>query len=166
MPYAWMIDPDDATRRRLHLSPHRSLSPHGFVTFFAASALLLALPILALLGQPALWFVLAFAAIAIWATWAALRRNDRDLSITEELVLSRDEARLTRRAADGSQRLWTANPYWVRVILYPTEGPVPDYLTLNGNDREVELGAFLTPEERKELAGELRAALAALRQPQ
>lgn len=54
----------------------------------------------------------------------------------------------------------------MQVRLTPAGGPVPDYLTLKGRDREVELGAFLTPEERKELAGELRAALADLRLPQ
>ena len=121
------------------------------------------MPLLALTGQPALWFVLAFAAPAVWAVWTALRRNARDLRLSEELIVTRNEARLTRRAPDGTEQVWTANPYWVRVTLYPTEGPVPAYLTLNGNDREVELGAFLTPEERRALVAELRAALAAPR---
>ncbi|MCB1513056.1 MAG: DUF2244 domain-containing protein [Hyphomicrobiaceae bacterium] len=44
------------------------------------------------------------------------------------------------------------------------DGPVEDYLTLAAQGREVELGAFLTPEERRELDRELRHRLAALRE--
>lgn len=161
MPYRW-TSPDTASRC-LTLTPHRAMGPRGFAAFIALTALLLAVPLLALTGQPALWFVLAFAVPAVWGIWSALRRNQRDLTLSETLTLTRDEARLTRRAPDGSEQVWTANPYWVRVTLYPTEGPVPDYLTLRGNDREVELGAFLAPDERRALAGELREELARLR---
>ena len=65
-------------------------------------------------------------------------------------------------AADGTKHLWQANPYWVRVTLHETGGRVPQYLTLSGNDREVEIGAFLSPEARLVLAAELRAAFAAV----
>jgi len=58
---------------------------------------------------------------------------------------------------------WEANPYWVRVALHAKGGPVPNYLTLSGGGREVELGAFLSPPERVELKSllerELRSAL-------
>ena len=45
-------------------------------------------------------------------------------------------------------------------------GPVEDYLVLSGGDeggRVVELGVFLSPEERRALRDELTARLAALR---
>jgi hypothetical protein len=47
--------------------------------------------------------------------------------------------------------------------LYPTQGPVPQYLTLRGNGREVELGAFLSEEERVALRDEVHSRLNALR---
>jgi uncharacterized membrane protein len=40
---------------------------------------------------------------------------------------------------------------------------VPNYLTLKGEAREVELGAFLSEEERVTLSEELQQKLAALR---
>jgi uncharacterized membrane protein len=40
---------------------------------------------------------------------------------------------------------------------------VPQYLTLSGNGREVEIGAFLSEEERLALYPELTAALARAR---
>lgn len=162
MPYCWT--PSSPTEpERLALWPHRSLGARGFVAFIAATAALSAVPLLALLGTSALWVVLVFALAALAAVWAALRRNSRDLTLTEVLTLTRDQVRLVRRAPDGREQVWTANPHWVRVSLYATQGPVPDYLTLTGGGREVELGAFLSAEERTALAVELGDLLAALR---
>ena len=45
-------------------------------------------------------------------------------------------------------------------------GPVPHYVTLKGAGREVEIGAFLTEEERRALEPALREALERLRRPQ
>jgi len=53
---------------------------------------------------------------------------------------------------------WQANRYWVTVHLHPKGGPVENYITLRGGDREVELGAFLDAEERANLYNELKGA--------
>jgi uncharacterized membrane protein len=45
--------------------------------------------------------------------------------------------------------------------MHNTGGPVPSYLTLRGAGREVELGAFLTQDERVTLERDLRSALRA-----
>ncbi|HEU0223312.1 MAG TPA: DUF2244 domain-containing protein [Paracoccaceae bacterium] len=46
------------------------------------------------------------------------------------------------------------------------DGKVENYLTLKAEGREIELGAFLAPEERVALKADIEAALAALRRPQ
>ena len=42
---------------------------------------------------------------------------------------------------------------------YETEGPVPHYITLRGKGREVEIGSFLSEEERIALYDDLLRAL-------
>jgi uncharacterized membrane protein len=42
---------------------------------------------------------------------------------------------------------------------------VPNYVTLSGAGREVEIGAFLSEDERKALYGELSDRVAKLAQP-
>lgn len=162
MPYEW--HPAD-TPESLTLWPYRSLPRRGFVWFIGGTAALLALPLLAVLGSPILWALLPFLLGAVAAIWFALEKSYRDGGIVETLTLTGDLVSLTRSGPKGRQQSWQANTHWVQVSLYPTGGPVPDYLTLRGAGREVELGAFLTPEERKTLASELRQRLRAARSP-
>ena len=86
MPYQFL--PASSLETRLRLWPHRSLTKGGFVWFIGATAALIALPLIALLGNPALWVLLPFLIAAIAAIWAALARSDRDGCIVEELVLT------------------------------------------------------------------------------
>ena len=51
-------------------------------------------------------------------------------------------------------------PTWVTPHLHVTGGPVPNYLTLRGGPREVEIGAFLSEPERLALRDELQRAFA------
>ncbi len=160
MPYEWL--PPEGDTRRLRLWPHQSLSARGFTVFIGVTAALIGVPALALLGSPMLWALLPFLIGAVWAIWFALRRNARDRRILEELTLAPAAVHLARHGPQG-RRDWEANTHWVRVDCHPTGGPVPNYLTLRGGPREVEIGAFLTEDERRALHSELQAQLASLR---
>ena len=97
---------------------------------------------------------------AVWAIWAALKRSWRDTDLFEEVSLWDDLIRVERHEPRRAAPLeWEANPYWVRAALHTKGGPVPNYLTLSGGGREVELGAFLTPVERVELKNWLEREL-------
>lgn len=160
MPYQWSPTPDAP---HLRLWPYQSLEPRGFVWFIGVTAATIALPLIAMLGSPVWWGLLPFIAAALAAIWYAIRRSARDRAITEELHLTPDLITLRRHGPRAAHKEWQANPHWVQVTLYPVEGPVPQYLTLRGNGREVELGAFLSEDERKALSRELRDRLHALR---
>jgi uncharacterized membrane protein len=159
MPYEWLPGPTP----HLRLWPHRSLSNAGFVTFISATVTLLAFPVLIMLGTPILWMLLPFPVAAVTGIWWALRRNDRDAAIVEDLHLTETEITLTRLGPHCKHATWQANPHWVQVHLYPTGGRVPQYLTLRGAGREVEIGAFLSEDDRLDLSVDLKEKLAAAR---
>ena len=148
---------------QVHAFPHQSMTPGGFVTFMGATVALIAVPLLAVLGTPVLWGLLPFFAAAIWGLWAAIARNRRDGRLTETLTLWPDRVELIRREPRGHIRRWDANPYWVSVHLHAGARPVEKYLTLKGGGREVELGAFLSPDERSALYEGLVDTLGRLR---
>jgi uncharacterized membrane protein len=153
MPYEW------TTPQHLRLWPHRALKPQGFVVFVGATALLMALPLLSLIGLGAMWVMLGFLGLALAGMWFALRLSWQRGVIVEDLSLEADQVKLTRRGPGDFYKEWQANRYWVRPVLHPRQGPVPQYLTLQGGPREVELGRFLSESERVALCAELQAAL-------
>ena len=162
MPYEW-LPPTTPDTQRLHLWPYRSLPRRGMVWFIGGTAALIALPLIAVLGSPVLWGLLPFLVLAIAGLWFALQRSYKDGEILEDLTLTPTKVSLTRHGPRGKHQSWEANPHWVRVDLHPTAGPVPNYITLKGGPREVELGTFLSEDERLTLSAELHRALAGLR---
>lgn len=146
------------------LWPHRSLSPEGFRWLMGLSAAAMFFPILALGGTAAAPALAPYAAVALFALWAFMKLSYRSGRVTEELRLWPDAIAVERREPWGRVKRWSANPYWVDVAVEDTR-KTARYLTLNGAGRRIELGAFLTPEERETLADELRTRLAGLRRP-
>jgi uncharacterized membrane protein len=164
MPYEWTkpAGGDNPPLHRLTLWPYRSLPRRGFVWFIGLTCALITLPLLALLGTKYLWIMLPFLVAAVGAIWYFLERSYKDGTIVEHLDIWRDTVRLTRKNPRSPDQTWEANPYWITTHTAPTGGPVPHYLTLRGGPREVELGVFLTPNERKTLQSEIIHTLANL----
>lgn len=141
------------------LWPHRSMTRSGFRWFMVALAAGLAIPLAAVWGTPVAPFLTPFLIAALVMAWLALRASNRSGRLVERLRLWPDAVAVERRDPRGRVLRWAANPYWVTVALTDTPA-VASYLTLKGAGRTIELGAFLTPEERVRLAAELRSALA------
>ena len=163
MPYLWNdTAPDDsgAVCHQLDLWPHHSLSVRGFVWVIGLTAAALALPLIAVLGTSVLWGLLPFALAVVAALWGAIRRSYR--SPAERLILSTDRLQVIRSDPGRPDRIWNTNPYWVRLQLR-RDGPVDSYLILTDGRRDIELGAFLSPQERIDLKHDLERRLGALR---
>lgn len=173
MPYEWTAPPADPAApgdtgpvASLVLWPHQSMTPRGFAIFISATALMLALPLLAVVGSPVLWGLLLFFIPVLAGVWFAIMRNKGDRAMHEELTLWPDRIELEHAPPRGPVLKWRANPYWVSVHLSPEGGRVENYLTLKGAGREVELGAFLSPQERVALKEELELRLAEIKAAQ
>jgi uncharacterized membrane protein len=153
-------DPPDLA---LTLWPNRSLSRRGWTWIVALLAAGFMLPLAGLAGTKAAWGMLPFLVAALAGLCLAVRRNHIDGRLREDLRLWPDLLTVVRREPDGRERRWHANPFWVRLKL--RDAHVEKYLTLEGNGREIELGAFLSPWERETLHADLVAALERARQP-
>lgn len=141
---------------QLVLRPRRVLTPRQFVVLFAV----IALPVAVVSGYSfamgnafALWFALldlAIVAVALRWVW---RSGDR----YERILLG--ESRLEVRRSPDDSAVFAAHPFWVRIS---TAGgrEAPDHLRLRSQGIDVEIGSFLPPCERAELAERLRWVLA------
>ena len=142
------------------LRPHRSLSRGQFRALLLAVAAISfgsTLPFV-IMGA---WPVAGFMGLDVLAVYLAFRRNYQDGTLVECLRLWPDLITVERREPRGAVRRWHAHPAWVKVMLFEN-ARIEKYLTLRGNGREIELGAFLSPDERIVLYTRLREALARL----
>ncbi|WP_324753047.1 DUF2244 domain-containing protein [Roseovarius sp. Pro17] len=159
MPYEWSPSATGTDATRLDMWPHRSLPRRGFAGFMLVTCIMISLPLFPLLGTVVLWGLLPFLAGAVVLLWWALERSYAAGRLHEALVIDAEEVALTRTNPRGDVQKWDCNAYWTQAQIYPSGGPVPYYITLRGSGREVELGAFLSEDERKALFDELRRAL-------
>jgi uncharacterized membrane protein len=155
MPYEWTQPIGDNIERQMDLWPFGSLPNKGFAIFIMTTFMFLTLPLYTVMGTAIFWGLFPFIIVAVWGMWFALRKNFRDRSILERLSIGTENCNLVRQNPKGDTQTWTCNPFWVRVHLHETGGPVPNYVTLSGNGREVEIGAFLSEDERKALYQDL-----------
>ena len=166
MPYEWSETQGSEGRvRRLRLWPHRSLPRKGFAAVILGAFAMIILPLFPLLGTVFVWELLPFLLLALAGLWWGLQRSYRDAQLLEELRIDPAQVHLRRIAPRGQMREWRCQSHWTRVQMHETGGPVADYVTLRGCGREVEIGAFLSQDERKALFRDLSAALAEARQP-
>ena len=164
MPYEWQNDGVDG-RAMLRLWPHRSLPRRGFAALILGAFTILTIPLYPLLGTFVLWGLLPFLLLVVAGLWWALERSYRSGEVIEELTITPQQSLLCRTEPDGRIREWSCNSYWARVKMHPKGGPVPFYVTLKGGGREVEVGAFLSEDERKALFTDIEHALNKMCQP-
>ena len=158
MPYQW--SDRDARPERLSAWPYRSMPKRGFFAIMVMAMGFIAIPLLAVIGTVVLWGILPFAIFAIGGLYIAIQHSYRQGELLEELTFWEDRLALVRFNPGGTRQEWEANPHWVKVHLHREGGPVENYVTLTGGGREVEIGAFLSEDERLSLYADLSRRLA------
>jgi uncharacterized membrane protein len=144
------------------LYPNRSLGPFGFYALMSAIVLVSAALGAAFVFAGA-WPVTGFLGLDVLLLYLAFRWNYRAGRCAELIRLDRDGLCVRQVRPNGATREWRFEPHWVRVTI--DDPPRHDsQLVLSSHGRALAIGAFLTAEERAEVARALRAALAAHRQ--
>lgn len=140
--------------------PNRSLGRIGFRNTLILVSVGMAIPIIPFLFSPIGWALLPFGLLPVILTYVFIKRNYWDGRLTEELRLWQDLITIERTEPNGDVKRWFANPYWIKTMMH--DKPVENYFTIKGNNREIEVGAFLSPEERISLKIEIDDALRGL----
>lgn len=117
------------------------------------------IPLMAVLGSALLWGLLPFLLITVVGLWLAIQANYRARSMFEVLTLNATQATLVHHDPRKGRQEWACNRYWARPEMHKHGGPVPSYVTLTGDGREVEIGAFLSEDERIALYDDLKQVL-------
>jgi uncharacterized membrane protein len=139
------------------LYPNRSLGTTGFAVLMTA-IVLVSIAIGAGFVLVGAWPVTGFLGLDILLLYLAFRWNYRDARRAEFVRLDRDGLSVRRLEPDGRSQSWRFEPYWVCVVLEQA-GRHERRLVLRSHGRQVAIGAFLTQNERIELARALETAL-------
>lgn len=142
---------------RLRLRPPRALTARQFKALFAvlAGSMWLAAGLGWAAGNV---FAPAFALLHSVGVAVALRWLWRSGERGEEIAI--EPSAVEVRRGDGA--VFSAHPHWVRMGVEGDDGRV----TLSSSGSRVEVGAFLGPAERSQLARFLKEFLAAAKRPQ
>ncbi len=153
MPEALLIDAE--------LRPHRSLGRAGFIVLMGIVCLV-SIVVGGVFLLAGAWPVLGFFGLDVALIYLAFRINYRSGRLVERLRLTPALLEVERVLPSGRVGRWSFQPYWLKVGL-ETPDEHHSRLTLSGRGQSLSIGAFLTPEERRELSEMLNAALARLR---
>jgi uncharacterized membrane protein len=157
---ARMNEPDGRTVLDLVLRPHRSLSPAGF---WILMGLLAALSFVGgiVFWLAGAWPVIGFLGIDLLLVYIAFKASYAGGRAYERVRLSPEALTVERVDPWGRRKDFALQPHWLRVELDAERSR----LSLTSRGRTLTIAAFLPPEERAEVADEIRAALARLRDP-
>jgi len=101
------------------------------------------------------WMVLPFALLEVLGLGAAFIVYERSSRYQEVIDFGKDHL-LVERSIRAKVEKWEFQPYWVRLVEWrDSAGWYPGRLFLRSHGRELEIGACLTEEERRELAAGL-----------
>lgn len=146
------------------LQPNTSLPPKGFLLLMTAiaSVSFVAGMVFMLLGA---WPVMGFFGLDVALIYLAFKTNYRWARMYETVRLSEDSLLVERISPSGKVQRWRFQPYWLRVNL-DSPGAHDCQLILSSHGKRLRIGAFLSPDERVELADALSGALSRLRSPE
>jgi len=140
------------------ITPHRSLSPTGFLVFMLCIGGLSFVSGVMWLRAGA-WPVFGFQGLEVLLVYWAFRANFRAARAYEEVTVTASELTVRKVSHRGGVREWTLNPVWARLdrIVHAEFGIERLFLVSRG--RQLSIAGFLGPEEKASFARALSTAL-------
>ncbi len=138
--------------------PYRSLSPQAasrLIFGFGCVSALVSLPFF-YIGA---WPVVGFLGLDVLALSVAIKANFRAANAYENVLVTPLELELEQVSAKGLRRVWRFNPAWVRIEEETHDEIGTERIALVSRGESVEVGAFLGPAQKTELARNLAKAL-------
>jgi uncharacterized membrane protein len=141
------------------LTPHRSLSPRGFLIFMTVLGGLsfVAGMVFLLVGA---WPVVGFFGLDVLLVYWAFRLNYRAAQAYEQVTVTPSELTVRKVSHRGAMSEWTLNPVWVRLQRDVHEEFGLQRLFLESQGRRLTIAGFLPPQEKESFAMALSGALA------
>ncbi len=140
--------------------PNRSLSVEGTIIVFLILAVGLIFPIIPFLGSQIGITLTLFSGATLYLFLFFLGKSFQSGQMFEEIKISSDKVEIIHKERNKEKLIWEGNPFWTKVKMQDKENKIENYLTIVEKGRHIELGAFLSPDERLNLKNEIQNALA------
>jgi uncharacterized membrane protein len=140
------------------LTPHRSLSPRGFLIVMAVLGGLSFIAGMVFLLAGA-WPIFGFLGLDVLLVFWAFRLNYRAAQAYEQVTVTPSELTVRKVSHRGNVREWTLNPVWVRLHRDEHEEFGLQQLFLESRGRRLSIASFLPPQEKESFALALSGAL-------
>ena len=140
------------------LTPHRSLSPAGFVIFMTVLGVMSFITGMIFFIADA-WPVMGFCGLDVLLVYWAFRANYRGARAYEAVTITPSELTVRKVSHHGRVREWTLNPVWVRLHRDVHAEFGIERLFLVSRGRKLPIAGFLGPQEKASFAHALTAAL-------
>jgi uncharacterized membrane protein len=140
------------------LYAHRSLSRRGFAILMLLAAVPCAISAVVFAFAGA-WPVSGFFGLDVAGLALAFQMNYRAARGFEEISLWRDDLLVRKHAPSGRIVEHRFNPFWARLRISRHNAIGITRLALAARDREVAIGEFLNPPDRKSFAEAFGSAL-------
>lgn len=142
------------------LTPHRAMSPRAVRWVIAFVAVLASIPGILFYTLGA-WPIVGFLGLDVAALWWAMSTNLKGGEAFEEITLWPDELHIRQVSAKGVEHIEAFNPFWVKFI--SRQDQANEYVTslqIAHRGVTLEIGAFLTPDDKKSFSQIFGNALA------
>jgi len=140
------------------ITPHRSLSPRGFLILMLCLGAVSFVSGVVFVSMGA-WPVCGFFGLDVLLVYVAFRANFRAARAYEEVTITASELTVRKVSQRGGVREWTLNPLWVRLERIVHEEFGIERLFLVSQGRRLSIAGCLGAHEKKSLAKALSAAL-------